>query len=90
MAIDARMTARYGRRPQDLRRASTPLMAKELAMINDPYLTLEMHRVRVETLTKQARAGRLARALPRHAKAADSCARSTAAAEVKRSPAWLR
>ncbi|SNT51735.1 hypothetical protein SAMN05421812_10854 [Asanoa hainanensis] len=36
-------------------------------MINDPYLTLELHRARVETLTQDARTGRLARALRRRA-----------------------
>ncbi|MEV4534766.1 hypothetical protein AB0J82_13140 [Asanoa sp. NPDC049518] len=41
--------------------------AEELAMINDPYLTLELHRARVETLTEDARTGRLARALRRRA-----------------------
>ncbi|GIF68232.1 hypothetical protein Ais01nite_62670 [Asanoa ishikariensis] len=36
-------------------------------MINDPYLTLELHRARVDALTEDARAGRLIRALRRRA-----------------------
>ncbi|GIF46505.1 hypothetical protein DFJ67_8360 [Asanoa ferruginea] len=41
-------------------------------MINDPYLTLELHRAHVESLTADARGGRLARALRRHASSTDA------------------
>ena len=36
-------------------------------MMNDPYVTLDLHRARVEALTADAKADRLARLLRRHA-----------------------
>ena len=59
-------------------------------MINDPYLTLELHRARIETLTEGARAGRLARALRRHASstgATDSTDRAPRRWALRRRPA---
>jgi hypothetical protein len=50
----------------------------ELVMINDPYVTLDLHRARVESMTDDVRAGRLARALRRHASSTGATSRAPA------------
>ena len=56
-------------------------------MINDPYLILELHRARVESLTADARGGRLARALRRHASSTDATDGAPARGALRRRPA---
>jgi hypothetical protein len=56
-------------------------------VINDPYLTLELHRARVESLTADARGGRLARALRRHASSTDATEGAPARRALRRRPA---
>ena len=55
-------------------------------MMHDPYLTLELHRARVDTLTEGARAGRLARALRRHASSTDATDRAPTRWALRRRP----
>ncbi|GIF71735.1 hypothetical protein [Asanoa siamensis] len=47
-------------------------------MINDPYVTLDLYRARVEAMTEDARVGRLARALRRHASSTSATSRAPA------------
>ncbi|MDG4827228.1 hypothetical protein O7635_35735 [Asanoa sp. WMMD1127] len=56
-------------------------------MINDPYLILELHRARVETLTEDVRAGRLARLIRRHASRAGETSPVAVRSAPRRQPA---
>ncbi|MEV4624059.1 hypothetical protein AB0J74_35775 [Asanoa sp. NPDC049573] len=56
-------------------------------MINDPYLVLELHRARVESLAADVRGGRLARALRRHASSTDSTEAASMRPALRRRPA---
>ncbi|MEV0720944.1 hypothetical protein [Asanoa sp. NPDC050611] len=53
-------------------------------MINDPYVTLDLHRARVESLADDVRVGRLARALRRHASSTDATSRAPARWALRR------
>ncbi|WP_203700716.1 hypothetical protein [Asanoa iriomotensis] len=53
-------------------------------MINDPYVTLDLHRARVDSLTGDARVSRLARALRRHASSTDATSRAPARWALRR------
>jgi hypothetical protein len=56
-------------------------------VINDPYLTLELHRARVESVTADIRGGRLLRALRRHASSTDATESAPARRALRRRPA---
>jgi hypothetical protein len=60
---------------------------EELAMINDPYVALDLHRARVESLTEEARVGRLGRALRRHASSTGAPERAPSRWALRRRPA---